>query len=194
MSKNLTISRSFTGRLAFMLFCLAIVLSGSVRASDSSVRIAILGDRYGTEEKGVFGEIVNEIDLLRPDLVLHVGDIIDNWGDSLEIVGQWQGFDSLIAPLDVPLYGPAGNNDIWDDISEKIYVERFGAAYKSLDFNGIHIVLVDNSRWENEDFPAEQLEWLKTDLEKNQNARYTLVLMHKPFWYNTLQTGVIDPF
>ena len=194
MCKNLSISKSLSGRLWPVVLCLAILISGAVRASDSAVRIAVLGERYGTEEKGVFGGIVNEVELLRPDLVLHVGDMIDNWGDSLEILRQWKEFDSLIAPLDMPIYGPAGNNDIWDDISEKIYVERYGRDYGSVDFNGIHIVLLDNSRWENEDFPVEQLEWLKGDLEKNQSARYTLVLMHKPFWYNTLQTGVIDPF
>lgn len=194
MCKSLSIFNLLAGKVLLPLFCLMIIISAAARASEPVVRIAVLGDRYSGEDKGVFGEIVREIDLLQPDLVLHVGDIIDSWGDSLEIIGQWNGLDSLIAPLDVPLYGPPGNNDIWDNISEKIYVARYGSAYGSTDFDGIHIVMLDNSRWENEDFPIEQLAWLRADLEKNQSARYIIVLMHKPFWYAALGEGKSDPF
>jgi len=170
----------------FILFA-GILMCGAVQAADNPIRIAILGDRTGGEVPGIFGRVAEQIKLMQPDLVLHVGDIIEGGGDSLVIENMWREYDSLVASLGMPVYGPAGNHDIWDDLSERAYARRYGAAYSSVDLMGIHIVMLDNSRWEYESFideQSEQIQWLIDDLEKNQNARHIMVMMHIPYWYD----------
>jgi len=52
---------------------------------------------------------------------------------------------------------------------------------------------VDNRIIEkSEDMPTEQLNWLEQDLEGNQDAIYTLVFYHKPFWYGSLAKNEPD--
>jgi len=173
-----------------------LLLGCAIAQGDSSIRIAVIGDRTAGEVPGIFGPVVEQASRLRPDFVLHVGDIIDETiDDSVAIMGHWQELDSLFSPITAPVYGPAGNNDIWNDYSEQMYRHRYGNPYRSVDQMGIHIILLDNSRWEFDDFlseQAEQVNWLIDDLEKNQSARYTLVLMHKPFWYDGIAENKPD--
>lgn len=46
-------------------------------AARTPVRFAIIGDRVGSAQPGIYEEIVSEIERLRPDFVVNVGDMIE---------------------------------------------------------------------------------------------------------------------
>jgi hypothetical protein len=196
MNRPLTASSIVVLALLFIL-----ISSFSVHATDepdAPIRFAIIGDRTGGHTPGIHGEIISEIDRLRPDFVMNVGDMIEGYSDNIdEIRGEWEEYLKLIEAFNAPLHQTPGNHDIWDDStgeSLRQYEEVMGPPDYSFDYRGLHIAVLDTSRWESSDeLPREKLDWLAGDLEKNQDALYTIVFFHKPFWQNSLAHGKPDP-
>ena len=190
-------------RRAFQYFALIVVILASSILGQSPcedlarypVRFAILGDRTGGHKEGVYEAIVKEVDLMRPDFVMTVGDHIEGYtSDTLELKKQWDEYLGIIQPIKGLMHFTPGNHDITYDGMEPTFRSRVGNPYYSFDTRGIHIVVLDNSRFENSDeFPPPQLEWLKRDLAENARACYTMVFFHKPMWYRTLGDGKPDP-
>lgn len=162
---------------------------------ETPVRFAILGDRTNGHNPGIYGRILAEIEGLRPDFVMTVGDQIEGYvDDSVEVAAQWDEYDSLIAELTMPIYFTPGNHDITGDYAEGWYRQRRAEPYYSFDRQGLHIIVLDFSRWDTGvQLPQQQLDWLRQDLENSQDAAYTLAFFHKPFWYETVAQGIVDP-
>jgi len=179
----------------FFLFTLSSITFAHKNLDDHPVRFAIIGDRTGGHTPGVYGEIIEEIERLKPDFVISVGDLIEGYIDNEDqILEQWDEYKHLRDPLTMPFYNTPGNHDIWDDQSEKIYLEQEGQPYYSFNHGkSIHFTILDNSRWGDiDDFPDEQLEWLKKDLKKHRKFKHIYVVMHQPYWYFTLANGKPD--
>ncbi len=183
------------GRLLLLLIIL-IPVSASAGSKDAPVRFAVIGDRTGNHQPGVYGEIVNEIELMKPDFVMTVGDMIEGYSDDYEEVqAEWSEYMSLLKPLTpTPIYHTPGNHDIWDEKSLDIYRQRIGDNYYSFDYKGLHFVILDVSRFNSSaEIPEKQLVWLEKDLKKHRKAAFTFVFMHKPFWIRSTAVGDADP-
>jgi predicted phosphodiesterase len=158
------------------------------------LRFAVIGDRTGTAQPGIYEQVIEEIKRLRPDFVITVGDMIEGPApDTMEINRRWEEYMGIIGTLTAPVYFAAGNNDIWDSTSLEFYKRYVGEPYYSFDIRGVHFVMLDNSRFfEIDDFPTEQIDWLIDDLQKSKNAGFTIVVLHVPFWMNTIAEGKPD--
>jgi predicted phosphodiesterase len=172
----------------------AIVPSGSCEEMTNPVRFAIISDRTGGHVPGIHGQIAIEIERLRPDFVMTVGDMIEGYvDDSARIINEWIEYDSIIDPISPEIHWVPGNHDIWSDMSEELYRRFVGEPYYSFDHGGIHFVVLDVSRYESSsEMSAEQLEWLVQDLENSRDASYTMIFYHKPFWEQTIAEGRPD--
>ena len=90
----------------------------------------ILTDRTGGNRPGVFEQGIEKINILQPEFVLSVGDLIDGYTDDPLIVKeQWNEFDALIDKLEMPFFYVPGNHDITNKMMEDMWVERFGSTY-----------------------------------------------------------------
>lgn len=185
-------------RKSYPILILLILLSatGLVTAENHNtpIRFAILGDRTGSVVDGVYESIVAEIERMKPDFVMTVGDMIEGpVTDSAECVRRWEEYFKIVEQFSMPIHYTPGNNDIETKIMATMYQHYLGNPYYSFDVNDIHFTIIDNSRWDFvKDCPPEQLAWIKDDLRKAQSARYRLVFAHKPFWYNNLPFGRED--
>jgi hypothetical protein len=158
------------------------------------LRFAVIGDRTGGHQPGVYGQIVEEIQRLKPDFVLSVGDMIEgNTGDTLRVKAEWEEYTERIKPWTMPVYLAPGNHDIWDEPSLELYERYVGKPHYSFDIRGIHFVILDTSRYPAvDDFPEQQVAWLVDDLSGSANALYTVVVFHHPYWMNTIVLGEPD--
>lgn len=159
------------------------------------LRFAILGDRTGDHQEGIYPAVVAEITRMRPDFVMTVGDMIEGYtSDTAQMQTEWDEYFEIVSTLPCPIYYTPGNHDITSDNMEPTYQQRIGKPYYSFDQRGLHFVILDNSRAESfEEIKKEQLDWLKKDLEANRSACHTMVFMHKPFWYRTIGADKPDP-
>lgn len=187
-------------RVTLLHFSVAlVVLISSVGAAENvsvdrdlnkyPIRFAIIGDRTGEAQVGIYEQILGEAERLRPEFVMTVGDQIEGYtSDTVQLGREWREYLDIVKTLSCPLYLTPGNHDITYDDMEDTYRHHTGRSpYYSFDYDGLHVVVFDNSRWYNSDeMPSEQIQWLADDLAGSQDARHTLVFCHVPFWYRTL--------
>ena len=100
-------------------------------ANDGPLRFVIVGDRTGGMFPGVFEASFPKIDLLQPDLVMSVGDIVETWlaEDRGGVVAVWEEFDRLTGELDASMFYTVGNHDIGDETTADVWRERYGPTY-----------------------------------------------------------------
>ena len=159
--------------ITLLQICLIVLFSfqpgfSQANSDKPTIRFAILGDRTGSAQEGIFEQAVAEINRLRPDFVMTVGDMIEGYTNDTTVINQeWSEYQALIASFKCPVYFTPGNHDITFDGMESSYEKTIGQPFYSFDWQQLHFVILDNSRWDKiADFPAEQLKWLQNDLEK----------------------------
>lgn len=198
---NMNINHQPTISFTFILtLLLTLILAPTSFAADrlgEPIRFAIIGDRTGSHAPRVYQDIIKEIELLKPDFTIAVGDMIEGYTDDMdEIRQQWEEYVTLIEPLSAPIYHTPGNHDIWidgTDASINLYKEFIGDLNYSFDHRGVHFVVMDNSRWGKiDELPQETIEWLTNDLQNNSEALYILVFYHIPYWFESLAQGLPD--
>jgi hypothetical protein len=190
------------GRRAVFAMLAVALLAGSIPgaapafAEEPVFRLAVLSDRTGGHTPGIYPRVIEEINLLHPDIVVTVGDQIEGYGEDYDrSAAEWDSVLTLLGALEAPVYLTPGNHDIWDDTSEAMFTEKTKfKPYYSFDYKNTHFVVLDVSRIESSaDFPDEQRTWLVEDLGRHRDAEHTFVFYHKPFWEQTLPRGESDP-
>lgn len=77
------------------------------------VQFAILSDRTGGMVPGIFEDAVKKANLLQPQFIMSVGDLINGYStDKVLIDQQWNEFNTILKPLTVPFSYVPGNHDI----------------------------------------------------------------------------------
>jgi predicted phosphodiesterase len=181
----------------FLCLSLLFLFAGYVLAVKNEVvpvRFAVIGDRTGDAVPMVYEKIVAEVERMKPDFVMTVGDHIQGYTDDTTLLKkEWEEYKSLIKPLTMPIYFTPGNHDITNDTALPFYQRYIGEPYYSFDYQGMHFIVLDNSRYDSiAGMPKEQTDWLVNDLKKSRKATYTFVFMHKPFWFNYIAEGKTD--
>ncbi|MHC4214469.1 MAG: metallophosphoesterase family protein [Planctomycetota bacterium] len=96
----------------------------------NNFQFAIVSDRTGGNRPGVFAQAVDKINLLQPEFVLCVGDLIQGkTEDENELNRQWDEFDSLVEELDMPFFYLPGNHDISNEVMMNVWHKRLGRTY-----------------------------------------------------------------
>ena len=74
---------------------------------------AIFSDLTGGERDGVFEVAVDQLRLLRPELIISVGDLIDGKSEDHELLtGEWESFDGRASRAHAPIFRVGGNHDL----------------------------------------------------------------------------------
>ena len=163
-------------------------------SNENQLRFVVIGDRTGGHVPGVYGKIITEIERMKPDFVITVGDMIEGYTtDNERLHKEWKEYLDLVAPLSMPIYYTPGNHDISMDQMLPYYQEYIGNPYHSFNIRSYHFVVLDNSRWDkSNEMQPEQLDWLKKDLRKHKDAELTFIFFHKPFWFGSIVKGKPD--
>lgn len=145
-------------------------------------QFAIMTDRTGGHRPGVWMDAVRKLNLLRPEFVVSVGDLIEGYTqDRGEVERQWTEFVGFVDQLDMRFFFVAGNHDVTNPMMHAVWRKRFGKEWYSFDYKQVHFVCLAS-----EDpldcIGKEQLDWLRSDLADHPDARWTLVFLHKPLW------------
>lgn len=151
-------------------------------------QFAIVTDRTGGHRPGVFMDGVNKLNLMQPEFVMSVGDLIEGYTfDTTEIRKQWVEFESFVDALQMPFFYVPGNHDITNAVMEEVWLKRFGATYYHFTYKDVLFLCLnseDQYRGAGRgSISDEQFEYLEQVLAENQDVRWTLIFMHQPLWH-----------
>ena len=159
----------------------------------NNFQFAVAGDLTGRERPYVFNDAVRKLNLLQPEFVMSVGDLID--GDTTnpdELKAQWQDFINNLKPLEIPFFPVPGNHDWWYPVQkgeklENYYIgfawkEYWGRSYYHFIYrNVLFLILNDNLSSRDADF-QKQKEYIQKVLDETQDVRWTFTFFHQPKW------------
>lgn len=149
-------------------------------APGGDFEFAIVGDRTGGAQPGVYEQVWREIAAVRPEFAVTIGDTIEGGHDGTA-ESEWRRLRPIWLRFHAPVYFTPGNHDIWSPVSRRIYIEQSGRpAHYSFDHGGAHFTILDNSGSFN--LAASEIEFLTTDLERNRGRSLKFVFFHQPFW------------
>lgn len=122
-------------------------------AAPDRFTFAIVSDLQGGEREGVFRTAIAQLSLLRPELILTVGDLIDgNSEDTGNLHGQWDAFDVKTGDAIAPVFYAGGNHDLTNQVMRDVWAGRYGPRYYDFVYSDVLFIVLDT-----EDTTAERM-------------------------------------
>lgn len=149
---------------------------------------AILGDKTNGGEFNwpIFDRAVEEINLLQPDFVIMIGDMIQGVTRDTSFINEmWKEFEYHADKLDVPLYLLPGNHDISNEVMYDYWNKKIGLRYYSFVHNNSLFLLLNSEEYkkvQDGQLGRTQLDFIKGQLDANKNVNQTFIFLHRPIW------------
>lgn len=197
--------RLCVGALAFVGVCGAVVLSSTgggwktffpledrnpvthLRWNNDrdDFRFAIVSDRTGRHRAGVFSQAIDKLNLLQPEFVLCVGDLIEGGKKpAATLAAEWKEFDTFVTKLTMPFFYVPGNHDVGVTETAKVWEEKLGRRYYHFVYRNVLFLLLnaDDPPGSVGNISKEQLACAQKALDANPGVRWTIVAIHRPLW------------
>jgi len=115
------------------------------RNDPAEFQFVIIGDRTGgANQQETFRLAVAQINLLRPEFVINVGDLIEGYSDvKAELNAEWDAVDSVLSTLEMPFFRTPGNHDIANRVAQQVWKDRYGATYYHVLYKNVLFVVLD---------------------------------------------------
>ncbi|MCB9876224.1 MAG: metallophosphoesterase [Planctomycetes bacterium] len=170
---------------------------------DDAFGFVVFGDRTGGPVEGikVLAQAVTDTNLLDPDLVLTVGDLVNGYNTREPWLAQAAEYKETMARLRMPWFPVAGNHDVYwrgegkpKEEHEGDYEQHFGPLWYAVQHKHCWFVVLYSdeanpetgernfSKPECQRIGDEQFAWLRDTLQKAKGARHVFVFLHHPRW------------
>jgi len=95
----------------------------SFQNDPNAFQFVIVGDRTGgASVQKTFQKAMSQINLLQPEFVINVGDLIEGYSDqSNELNAEWKEIDSILNTLDMPFFRTPGNHDLANKTAREVW-------------------------------------------------------------------------
>ncbi|MBI3407508.1 MAG: metallophosphoesterase [Planctomycetes bacterium] len=150
-------------------------------------QFAIVSDRTGYHRANVFAQAIEKLNLLQPEFVITVGDLIEGTKKEEELVARWKEIDGFLGRLTMPFFYLGGNHDVGFKESAQFWTDKLGRLYYQFRYKNVLFLMLNADDPPGSpngigSFGQEQVAYAKKILEQNQNVRWTLVFVHRPLW------------
>ncbi len=180
----------YFGCILLFLALSSIVLAQDLPVSDRSYntaketfRFAIVSDRTGGMRGGIFDGAIKKVEMMQPEFVLSVGDLIDGYTEDPKVWNdQWDEFDSIINQLSMPFYYVPGNHDTSNKLLTEAWRERHGKDYYHFKYKEILFLALNTDEIEGGGIGKDQIKYFEDVLADHKDVRWTLLFMHRPVW------------
>ena len=166
----------------------------------------VYGDRTGGPPEGVsvLADAVRDTNLLEPDFVMTVGDLINGYSNEEVWMTQMKEYKSIMSQLACPWFPVAGNHDIYwrgQDKSKKpegemegAYEMHFGPLWYAFEHKNSWFIILYSDEGDPQTgektfgkptaqkMSPEQFSWLDQTLTKAKGAEHVFLFLHHPRW------------
>jgi hypothetical protein len=162
-------------------------------ASPDDFHFVVVSDRTGGHRPGVFESAIEKVNLLKPDFVVSVGDLIEGYTeDRTALAREWDEIEDFIGRLEMPFFYAAGNHDFSNETMSRVWRERFGPSYYHFRHRDVLFLVLNSEIFSSVSKPgtpvpgpdqqSEQMAHAERALAEHADARFTFVVIHQPLW------------
>jgi hypothetical protein len=162
-------------------------------ADPDEFRFAVVTDRTGGHRDGIFEAAMGKLNLVRPEFVVSVGDLIEGYTDDPVVLDEeWDEIEGFVGRLQMPFFYVPGNHDMSNAVMAEEWRSRFGPSYYHFRYKGVLFLALNSELFGLVHDPktslpgpwtqADQLAFVERVLAENAGARWTFVLIHQPLW------------
>jgi len=150
-------------------------------------QFAVVSDNSGTPRPGIWREAMHKLNLLQPEFVVSIGDLIEGYVSTPEqLHRQWDQFFEDLAPLQAPFFFVAGNHDVGRPIWYDVYRKRVGPTWYYFIYRDVLFLVLDTNDGAEHGtgMSDQQIDWIEKVLLEypNTQVQWTMVFQHKPLW------------
>jgi hypothetical protein len=125
----------------------------SFDADADKFTFAIFTDLTGGERDGIFSVAVEQLNLLRPEFIISVGDLIEGGTeDRAQLATEWDGFDERADRTRAPVFYVGGNHDLTNLVQRDVWEQRYGRRYYHFAYRDVLFIVLDT-----EDNPPDRM-------------------------------------
>ncbi len=156
---------------------------------------AIIGDKTGGgyDKWPVFDRAIDEINVLKPDFAIMVGDLIQGYtSDAAQVETEWKEFWQHQSDLIIPFLPLPGNHDITNPMMYDYWQKHLGRTYSAFTYKDCLFLLLNTEEkhslpegsegWIETWFGDAQVAYITDELALHKDVRHTFVMLHKPAW------------
>ena len=111
---------------------------------DDRFTFAVFSDLTGGERPRIFEIAVAQLNLLRPELIMNVGDLIEGASASKEaLAAEWAWFDERTHRAKAPVFYVGGNHDLTGEVLQQVWDERYGRRYYHFVYKNVLFLVLD---------------------------------------------------
>lgn len=162
-------------------------------ADAAQFQFAIVSDRTGAHRSGVFSKAVQQINLLQPEFVMSVGDLIEGSTKVETNRAQWAEFNGFVKQLQMPFFYVPGNHDGANAALAETWKEAYGRRMYYFAYKSCLFICINTNDEGTDDPKADasyrsprvskpQREMIAAAIAKHPKARHTFLFMHHPLW------------
>jgi hypothetical protein len=123
-------------------------------AAGDKFTFAVFSDLTGGERERVFEIAVAQLAMLRPELIINVGDLIEGGTDDVDDIDrQWRSFDERADRAVAPVFYVGGNHDLTGELLQGVWDARYGHRYYHFVYKDVLFLVLDT-----EDNTAERMQ------------------------------------
>ena len=175
----------------------------SVPVEEDMFTFVVFGDRTGGPAEGisVLAQAVQDTNLIEPDLVMTVGDLIQGYNTREAWVLQAAQFRSVMDELICPWFPVAGNHDVYwrgegrpPEEHEGDYEAWFGPLWYAFDHKDCRFIVLYTDEGnpetgvrsfgdpDSQRMSDAQKSWLRQTLHESKDMNHVFVFCHHPRW------------
>ncbi|MBK1880602.1 metallophosphoesterase [Pelagicoccus mobilis] len=155
----------------------------ALESDPGTIRFVVMPDRTGGMREGIFKDALEKANLLHPEFVMSVGDLIDGYTlDPKLLDAQWKEFDDIVEGIDVPFFYVPGNHDISNTWMEEEWKRRLGDPYYHFVYKDVLFLSLHTEDGGVEGLSDAQVEYFEDVLAEHKDVRWTFLFMHRPLW------------
>jgi hypothetical protein len=160
---------------------------------DDEFRFVVVTDRTGNHRDGVFESAMPKLNLVRPEFVVSVGDLIEGYTEDPAVLDrQWDEIQAAVARLEMPFFYAPGNHDMSNAVMAEAWHSRFGPSYYHFVYRDALFLVLNSELFGMVHDPrtslpgpwtqADQMAFVERVLAEQAGARWTFVFVHQPLW------------
>ena len=117
--------------------------NSSYDAGGDKYTFAVHSDLTGGEREGIYAVAIEQLNLLRPEFIINVGDLIEGDNDETVVDRQWDSFDERVGRARAPVFYVAGNHDRTGPLMQSVWDRRLGRGYYHFRYKDTLFLVLD---------------------------------------------------